>query len=50
MLAQILGYNAYIQAPLICLANDTEFLLRWQKDVPENLQNQLPTYEQLRSS
>jgi hypothetical protein len=50
MFAQALGYNAYIQAPLICLANDTNFLLRWEKDTLKNLQNQLPSYDQLKCS
>ena len=48
MFAQVLGYNAFIEAPLICLANEEGFLLRWEKDLSLNSRNQLPTYEQLR--
>lgn len=46
MFAQALGYNAFIGAPLICLANQEGFLLRWESDFA--ISNQLPTYEQLK--
>jgi hypothetical protein len=50
MFAQALGYNAYIKAPLICLANDEEFLLRWENDSSIKERNQLPTYESLKNA
>ena len=50
MFAQALGYNAYIKAPLICLANDEGFQLRWENDSSIKERNQLPTYESLKNS
>jgi hypothetical protein len=50
MFAQALGYNAYIKAPLICLANDEGFLLRWENDSSIKERNQLPTYESLKNA
>ena len=50
MFAQVLGYNAYIQAPLICLANDEGFLLRWEDGLSIKERNQLPTYESLKNA
>ncbi|MCB1110710.1 MAG: type I restriction enzyme HsdR N-terminal domain-containing protein [Chlamydiia bacterium] len=48
MFAQPLGYNAFIGAPLICLANQEELCLRWETEVSLNKLDRLPTYEQLR--
>lgn len=50
MFAQALGYNAYIKAPLICLANDEGFLLRWESDSSIKERNQLPSYESLKNA
>ncbi len=50
MFAQALGYNAYIKAPLICLANDEGFLLRWENGSSIKERNQLPNYESLKNS
>lgn len=45
MLAQIAGYNSFVGAPLICLANEGEFMLQWEKD--ERVVEHLPTYQEL---
>lgn len=47
MLTQVMGYNAFIQAPLICLANDGEFLLGWEDPKRVMSLDQLPSYKKL---
>lgn len=47
MLAQVTGYNAFIGAPLICLANDQELLLGWEGDGRKAPFKILPTYQVL---
>lgn len=47
MVAQVEGYNAFIRAPLICLASERELLLRWREDLPFSKLEKIPTYEQL---
>lgn len=47
MLAQVSGYNAFIGAPLICLANDQELILGWGGDIRETPFKILPTYQAL---
>ena len=47
MLAQVMGYNAFIKAPLICLANDGEFLLGWEDPKRAMSLNRLPNYKEL---
>lgn len=49
MLSQIMGYNAHIGAPLICLANEGEFLLRWKGEPLFEIENHLPSYAMLKS-
>ena len=45
MLIQVMGYNLYIGAPLICLVNQYSIFLKWQyRDLP---QKKLPTYLEL---
>ncbi|NGX51615.1 MAG: hypothetical protein K1060chlam2_01488 [Chlamydiae bacterium] len=45
MFAQVMGYNAYIDAPLICLANQESIYLGWKGR--EMSQEGLPTYLEL---
>lgn len=47
MLAQVMGYNAFIKAPLICLANDGEFLLGWEDPKRVMTLDRLPSYRKL---
>ena len=47
MLSQVMGYNAFIKAPLICLANDKEFLLGWEDPKQAMSLDQLPSYKKL---
>lgn len=47
MLSQVMGYNAYIGAPLICLANEGEFLLGWSDETRPLPFEGLPTYQTL---
>jgi hypothetical protein len=47
MLAQLMGYNAFIKAPLICLANDGEFLLGWEDPKRAMPLDRLPNYKKL---
>ncbi|MEM8727345.1 MAG: type I restriction enzyme HsdR N-terminal domain-containing protein [Chlamydiota bacterium] len=48
MLAQVMGYNAFIKAPLICLANEGEFLLGWENPKRAMTLDRLPSYGELR--
>ncbi len=48
MLSQVMGYNAFIGAPLICLANDGQFLLGWEDPKQAITLDRLPSYEKLR--
>jgi len=45
MFAQVMGYNAFIGAPLICLANQESTFLRWKDQ--EVSQEGLPIYSEL---
>ncbi|MGE0198236.1 MAG: type I restriction enzyme HsdR N-terminal domain-containing protein [Simkaniaceae bacterium] len=45
MLAQVMGYNAYIGAPFICLANQDSIFLGWRDQ--DRIQEGLPTYSEL---
>jgi hypothetical protein len=47
MLSQVMGYNAFIGAPLICLANEREFLLGWGCETRPLPFKGLPTYQTL---
>lgn len=47
MLSQVMGYNAFIGAPLICLANEREFLLGWDDETRPLPFERLPTYQTL---
>lgn len=47
MLAQVMGYNAFVKAPLVCLANDKEFLLGWEDPKRAMVFDQLPSYGKL---
>ncbi|MDJ0652149.1 MAG: type I restriction enzyme HsdR N-terminal domain-containing protein [Simkaniaceae bacterium] len=47
MFAQLMGYNAFIKAPLICLANDREFLLGWEGPKRAMSLDRLPNYKEL---
>lgn len=47
MLTQLMGYNAFINAPLICLANDGEFLLGWEDPKKAVSLDRLPSYNKL---
>lgn len=47
MLSQVMGYNAFIGAPLICLANEGEFLLGWVDETRPLPFERLPTYQTL---
>lgn len=46
---QVLGYNRYLGAPFVCLANGSRTLLGWQesKSSPYRFRHDLPSYEQL---
>lgn len=48
MLAQVMGYNAFIGAPLICLADEEGFLLGWRDPKQAICQDRIPTYEELK--
>ena len=45
MLSQVMGYNAYIGAPFICLANQDSLILGWGNQ--EIGAHTLPTYSEL---
>lgn len=45
MLSQVMGYNFYIGAPLICLANQDSIFLGWKDQ--EMTQEGLPSYSEL---
>jgi len=47
MLTQIMGYNAFIKAPLICLANEQTFLLGWENPKARMTFDRLPPYKKL---
>ncbi len=47
MLSQVMGYNAFIGAPLICLANDEEFLLGWKDPKQTVCLDRLPSYKEI---
>lgn len=49
MFSQVMGYNAFIGAPLICLANEGEFLLGWNDETKPLPFERLPTYQALRN-
>lgn len=46
---QVLGYNRYVRAPFICLANSSQLLLGWQERASSSyrFRHDLPSYEQL---
>ena len=48
MFAQLLGYNAFIKAPLICLASPSAFSLRWEIKRDDLQPHEMPSYEELR--
>lgn len=45
MLSQVMGYNAYIGAPVICLANQETIILGWENQELEK--EALPKYSEL---
>ena len=47
MFSQIMGYNALIQAPLVCLVGQTEWIFQWNDPKRSVTFKGLPTYQTL---
>ena len=49
MLAQLLGYNAFVRAPFICLANDKQIVFGWMDEEKGEYRyhHTLPPFEKL---
>lgn len=49
MLPQLLGYNAYIGALLVCLASSQELILDWREGITPLKKGEFPSYEEMKT-
>ena len=47
MFTQVMGYNVFIKAPLICLVNGQECLLGWEYPKRAMILDRFPSYKEL---